>query len=192
LAGHETTANAMTWTFYLLSQHPQVEAALHAELAQVLNGRAPTLDDLPHLTYTEMVLKESMRLYPPAWSFGRMPIEEVSIGGYTIPKYDTVLVIPYVMHRDARWFANPDMFDPQRFSAENEKNIPKYAYLPFGGGARVCIGNSFAMMEAKLILATIAQQYRLRLKAGHKVEPEPLVTLRPKYGMPMQLQRHSG
>ncbi len=189
LAGHETTANAMTWTFYLLSQHPQVEAALHAELAQVLNGRAPTLDDLPRLPYTEMVLKESMRLYPPAWSFGRMPIEPVTIGGYTIPKYDTVLIIPYVIHRDARWFPKPETFDPERFNADNEKNIPKYAYLPFGGGARVCIGNSFAMMEAKLILATIAQHYRLTLKAGQRVEPEPLVTLRPKYGMQMQLAR---
>lgn len=192
LAGHETTANAMTWTFYLLSQHPQIEAKLHDELTQVLGGRAPTLEDLPNLLYTEMILKESMRLYPPAWSFGRMALQDVTIGGYVMQKYNTALVIPYVIHRDARWFAEPDKFDPERFSPENEKNIPKYAYLPFGGGARICIGNSFAMMEAKLILATIAQQYRLMLKPGHPVEPEPLVTLRPKYGMLMRLQsRHA-
>jgi len=187
LAGHETTANAMTWTFYLLSQHPQVEAALHEELDRVLAGRQPSLDDLPALTYTEQVLKESMRLYPPAWSFGRQAIEDIELGGYTLPRGSVLIVLPYVIHRDARWFADPLSFDPTRWSPEREASIPKHAYLPFGGGPRVCIGNSFAMMEAKLILASVAQRYRLLLDSAQKVEPEPLVTLRPRYGMKMQL-----
>jgi cytochrome P450 len=187
LAGHETTANALTWTFYLLAQHPDVEARLHREVDRVLAGRPPTLADVARLTYTEQIVKEAMRLYPPAWSFSRQAIEPVKIGNYTIPARDTVIIAPYVTHRDARWFPNPEQFDPERFSAENEKRIPRYAYLPFGGGPRICIGNSFAIMEAKLILATIAQQYSLRMIPTQRVMPEPLVTLRPKYGMKMRL-----
>ena len=191
LAGHETTANAMTWTFYLLSQHPEVEARLHEEVDRVLAGRQPKLDDLPALTYTEQVIKESMRLYPPAWSFGRQAIEDVELGGYTLPRGSVLIVVPYVIHRDPRWFRDPLRFDPQRWSAEQEASIPKHAYLPFGGGPRICIGNSFAMMEAKIILASVAQRYRLRLDPQQEVEPEPLVTLRPKYGMRMQvIARH--
>ena len=188
LAGHETTANAMTWTFYLLSQHPQVEQSLVEEVQRVLQGRRPTLADLPALSYTEQVIKESMRLYPPAWSFARQAMETVEFGGYRFPRGSAFIIIPYVVHRDPRWFDAPERFDPERFSPEREANIPKYAYLPFGGGARVCIGNSFAMMEAKIILASFIQRYHLALDPAQKVVPEPLVTLRPKYGMKMQVQ----
>jgi cytochrome P450 len=188
LAGHETTANAMTWTFYLLSQYPDVEARLYDEVTRVLNGRAPTLADMPHLTYTEQVIKESMRLYPPAWSFARSAREDFEAGGYLLPKYSTIVIIPYVIHRDPRWFNAPETFDPERFNAQNEPNIPRYAYLPFGGGPRICIGNSFAMMEAKIILASVVQRYRLTLARSKHVVPEPLVTLRPKDGMHMTLQ----
>jgi cytochrome P450 len=189
LAGHETTANAMTWTFYLLSQHPDIEARLAEEVQGVLGNQPPTLADLPRLVYTEQVIKESMRLYPPAWSFARSARESFEVRGYTLPAKSTILVLPYVMHRDERWYPDPLRFDPERFSAANEDKFPKYAYLPFGGGPRVCIGNSFAMMEAKIILAGVIQRYKLSLKDGWHVEPEPLVTLRPKHGMPMQLSK---
>jgi cytochrome P450 len=187
LAGHETTANALTWAFYLLSQHPEVEAKVHAELDRVLAGRAPTLADLPNLPYLEMVLKETMRLYPPASGLSREPIEDVELGGYHLPKGAMIVVSMYALHRDVRYFPNPDQFDPERFRPENEANIPKYAYLPFGGGPRVCIGNMFAEMEARLILATVASRYRLALQPGHVVQPMQVVTLRPKYGMKMQV-----
>jgi cytochrome P450 len=184
-AGHETTAVALTWTWYLLSQHPEVEAKLHDELDAVLGGRKPTLEDLPHLPYTEKVIKEAMRLYPPAWGTSREPITDVEIGGYPIKKGQTIFINIYGVHRDARFFSDPGRFDPERFSPENEKQIPHYAYLPFGGGPRVCIGNAFAMMEARLILATVAQQYRLKLAPGHQVAPQRVFTLRPKHGMKM-------
>ena len=185
-AGHETTSNALTWTWYLLSQYPDVEAKLHEELDTVLAGQPPTLQDLRRLPYTLMVLKESMRLYPPAWILnGRTAIEEVELGGYTIPKGDQVWISPYATHHNPRYFADPEHFNPMRFNEENEKNIPRYAYLPFGGGPRVCIGNSFAMMEEQLLLATMAQRFTFSLKPGHVVEPQPLITMSPKYGMPM-------
>lgn len=188
LAGHETTANALTWTVYLLSQHPAIESKLVAELESVLQGRTPSLEDVPNLRYTEQVIKESMRLYPPAWSMGRQTIEPVELGGYTIPPRHSVIIIPYVTHRDPRFFPDPDRFDPDRFLPENEKAMHRYAYLPFGGGPRICIGNGFALMEAKLILATVLQRYRLPLIPSHPVEPEALVTLRPRHGMSMQIQ----
>lgn len=184
-AGHETTSGALTWTFYLLSQHPEIEARLMAELDSVLGGRPATFADLANLRYTEMVIKETMRLYPPAWSTTRESIEDVEIGGYTVKKQRNVFINIYGIHRDERFFADPLRFDPERFSAENEKNIPKYAYLPFGAGPRICIGNAFAMMEAKLLLATIMQRYQLSLAPGQVVEPERVFTLRPKYGMKM-------
>lgn len=184
-AGHETTAVTLTWTFYLLSQHPEVEAKLHEEIDRMLGERPPTLADLPNLTYTEQVIKESMRLYPPAWGTSREPIQDVVIGDYPIKKGATVFINIYGMHLDARFFSNPEAFDPERFSPEREKDIPKYAYLPFGMGPRVCIGNAFAMMEARLVLATIAQRFRLSLAPGHVVKPERVFTLRPKYGMKM-------
>ena len=187
LAGHETTSNALTWTWYLLSQHPEAEAKLHDELAIVLGERAPALHDLGQLKYTEMVIKESMRLYPPAWGLSREPVEDVQIGSYTLEKGKPVFIMPYVQHRDGRWFDEPERFLPERWAEGYEERLPKYAYMPFGGGPRVCIGNSFAMMEARLLLATIAQHYRLALKPGYPVEPEPLITLRVKGGLPMML-----
>jgi cytochrome P450 len=187
LAGHETTSNALTWTWYLLSQHPEVEAKLHDELAIVLGGRAPTLADLGQLKYTEMIIKESLRLYPPAWGFSREPLEDVEVGGYTLEKGKPVFVIPYIQHRDPRWFDTPERFLPERWGEGLEERLPKNAYIPFGGGPRICIGNSFALMEARLLLATIAQQYRLTLKPGYTVTPEPLITMRVKGGLPVTL-----
>ena len=189
LAGHETTANALTWTFYLLSQHPEVEARLHAELEAVLGGRAPTFADLRQLSYTNMILKESMRLYPPIPSFARQSLEPVELGGYTLPAGSIFIISPNVVHHDARWWPQPETFQPERFSRDNEKNIEKFAYLPFGGGPRVCIGNSFAEMESVLVLATIAQRYRLRLDpADQPVIPEPTLTLRPRHPPTMRLE----
>lgn len=191
LAGHETTANALTWTLYLLSQNPEIEARLYEEVRTVLGDRTATLEDVEKLTYTEQVVKEGMRLYPPAWSVGRQLNKgaNVEIGGYRIPERTSLIVAAYVTHRDPRWFPDPERFDPERFTPENEKALPRYAYFPFGGGPRICIGNSFAMMEAKLILATIIQQHRLSLVPNHPVVPEPLITLRPKYGMKMVVQK---
>jgi cytochrome P450 len=187
LAGHETTANALTWALYLLSQNPDVEAKLQQEVDSVLAGRVPALDDLKQLPYTEMVLKEAMRLYPPAWSVSRQTQEATELAGYPIRRKSMVIISIYAAHRDERFFPNPETFDPERFIPENEAQLHKYAYLPFGGGSRVCIGNAFAMMEARLILASIVQRYRLSLLDGHNVEPDPQLTLRPKYGMKMRL-----
>lgn len=187
IAGHETTANALAWTLYLLAQHPEVEAKLLDELTQVLGDRAPGMADLPQLAYTEMVIKESMRLYPPAWVTTRLVVEEAHIGEYAIPKDSICILSPYTLHRDARYFAYPERFDPERFAPGYEERIPKYAYFPFGGGPRVCIGNSFAMMEAQLLLATMLQRFHLTLVPGQNVRPEPLVTLRAHAGIQMQL-----
>ncbi len=185
LAGHETTANALAWTWYLLSQNPDVERNLHAELADVLGGRAPAVADLPNLRYTSMVIDESMRLYPPAWSVGRSPVADDEILGFTIPKGSSVMLSQWLTHRHPDFWANPEQFDPDRFSPERSANRPRYAYFPFGGGPRQCIGNVFALTEANLILAAVAQKYRLRLAPGHRVELQPLVTLRPRYGLKM-------
>jgi cytochrome P450 len=187
-AGHETTSAALTWTWYLLSQHPEVEQKLHAELDAVLGGRAPTFADLPNLPYTEMVLKESMRLYPPAWTTTREVALNTTLGGFPMAKGRIILVNIYGIHHDARFFEDPWAFLPERFSAENEKSIPKYAYFPFGGGPRVCIGNSFAMMEGRLILASMAQRFEFDLPTDQPVEPMRMFTLRPKYGMRMALR----
>lgn len=188
LAGYETTSNAMAWTWMLLSQNPEVEARLHEELDTVLAGRAPTFADLPRLKYTEWVIKEALRLYPPAHGFGRQSIEDVEVGGFTIPKGSIVFIYPYIIHRDARWFPDPDAFKPERWANDFEKQIPKYAYIPFGGGPRICIGNQFALMEARLILATLAQRYRVRVHAEQPITPEPLITLRPLGGVPAHLE----
>lgn len=187
LAGHETTANTLNWTFTLLAQHPEIEAALHAELDSVLGGRTATLADLEQLKYTEQVIKESMRLYPPAWSVGRVAIEDVQVGEWTLPKGTRAGIFTYMTHRDPAQWEQPERFDPSRFGPDRESKIPKYAYLPFGGGPRVCIGNHFAMMEAKLLLAGIAGRYQLRLTKGHRVEMLPRITLNPKGGLPMVL-----
>jgi cytochrome P450 len=189
LAGHETTANALNWTFYALAQHPDILAKLHAEVDTVLAGRMPTLPDLEQLKYTEMVVKESMRLYPPVWGFGRQAMEDVRIGEYEVPQGSSLVVSTYWTHRDPRWFPYPARFDPERFNAENEPKIRKYAYVPFGGGPRICIGNSFAMMEARLLLATIVSRFTLSLAPGQRVEMLPLITLNPKGGLPMTVRR---
>jgi cytochrome P450 len=187
MAGHETTANTMNWTLMLLAQYPDVEAALHEELDRVLGGRAPTLADLRQLPYTERVIKESMRLYPSVFAFGRQAMEDVEIGGYAVPKGASVNLFTYVTHRDPRWWGDDaEQFKPERWTADFEKDLKKYAYLPFSMGPRVCIGNSFAMMEAQLILATIAQRWKLRLQAGQVVQMQPLITLRPKGGLRMR------
>lgn len=187
-AGHETTSNALSWTWYLLAQHPEVEAKLHEEVDRVLQGRQPTLEDLKALTYTTQILKESMRLYPPAWILnGRIALEDVEIGGYTIPKGSTIFISPYVMHHLPTHFDEPETFKPERFTPEFEKELPKFAYMPFGGGPRVCIGNAFAMMEAQLILATIAQKYQLLLASDTPVVPLTQITLTPENGIPMRV-----
>ncbi len=187
-AGHETTSNALSWTWYLLSQHPDVEAKLHQEVDTVLNGRLPTLQDLPDLPYTEMVLKESMRLYPPAWILsGRSALEDTAVNDYLIPKDKLIFISPYVVHRRPDYFPEPERFDPERFTPENEKKLPRYGYIPFGAGPRVCIGNSFAMMEARLILATIAQQFHLELDPDQEIELNPQITLSPKHGLKMRV-----
>jgi cytochrome P450 len=188
LAGYETVANALTWTWYLLSQNPDVEQKLHAELGEVLGGRAPSVADLPNLSYTSMVIDESMRLYPPAWSIGRSPVADDEVLGFKIPKGANVMMSQWLTHRHPDFWENPDRFDPERFAPERAANRPRYSYFPFGGGQRQCIGNTFALTEAKLILATIAQRFRLRMIAGQLVEMNPLVTLRPRYGLKMMLE----
>ena len=189
LAGYETVANAFTWTWYLLSQHPEAEAALHQELKTVLDGRLPRLEDIPQLPYTEMVLAESMRLYPPAWAQGRVAVCDFNLGGYHLPAGTNVFMSQFLMHRDPRYFADPLRYDPQRWTPEAKALRPRYSYFPFGAGARQCIGESFAWMEAILVLATLAQRWRMTLAPGHRVEVYPLITLRAKYGMRMNLER---
>lgn len=189
LAGQETTANALTWTWYLLSQHPEAEAKLLEELDRVLAGRAPALSDLPNLPFTEMVIREALRLYPPGPGFAREPTEDVVIGGYDVPKGSIIMISPYALQRDERFFPDPEWFDPDRFSADWEERVPRYAYLPFGGGPRVCIGNAFAMMEARLILSTVTQHYKLSLEPNEEIAPVQLVTLRPRGPVRMKLAR---
>ncbi|HZG50991.1 MAG TPA: cytochrome P450, partial [Pyrinomonadaceae bacterium] len=189
LAGHETTANALAWTWYLLAQNPEAEARLHAELDAVLEGgRLPTVEDLPRLRYTEMVLAESMRLYPPAWVIGRLAIKDYAVGGAVAEKGALVLLSQYVMHRDARFFPDPLRFDPERWTPEAKESRPQYSYFPFGGGARRCIGEGFAWMEGTLLVAAIARRWRMRLVSGHAVVPHPRITLRPKHGIRMTLE----
>jgi cytochrome P450 len=185
LAGHETTANALSWAWYLLSQNPATEMRLQEELERVLGGRVPTMDDLPDLQYTLWVVQESLRLYPPAWMISRKAIEEDEWNGYLIPAGSIIEISPYVTHRHPKYWEDPDRFIPERFRRElSEKRIP-FTYFPFGGGPRLCIGRDFAMAEAQLVLATIASRYCLELAPGHLVEPDPLITLRPRYGLQM-------
>jgi cytochrome P450 len=189
LAGHETTAATLTWTWFLLAQHPDVEARLHEEFEAVLGDRPPRVKDLESLRYTEMVLSEAIRLYPPAWLIGRRALVDFEAGPYVIPARSIVILSPYVSHRDARWFPEPGRFDPDRWTEDARTTRPRWAYFPFGGGTRTCIGEGFAWTEAKLVLATLARQWRLRGVPGHQVELHPRVTLRPKGGMPMTLER---
>jgi cytochrome P450 len=186
LAGHETTANAMAWTWYQLARNPDVESRMHDEVDRVLRGGAPAASDFARLRYTERVLAESMRLYPPAWRIGRLSTEEVEIGGYTLPPRTLALLAQWVTHRDPRWWPEPERFDPDRFDEVGKNSRPKFAYFPFGGGTRICIGEGFAWTEGVLLLATIAQRWRFELTSGRPVEPQPLITLRARGGIPMR------
>jgi cytochrome P450 len=187
LAGHETTASTLSWTWLLLAQNPRVEQKLHAELDSVLSGRAPTLDDLLRLTYTNHILTESMRLYPPAWAMARLAIEDHSLGGYPVPKSTGIAAVSWVVHRDPRWYSDPEQFLPERWEGDLLKKIPRFAYFPFGFGPRQCIGNSFALMEAALVLATLAQRFRFSLLPNQPVVPLPSITLRPRHGLHVQI-----
>jgi len=190
LAGHETTANALTWTWYLLAQNPDAERNLHEELDRELGGRAPSLSDLARLPYCEMIIKESMRLFPPAWGIGRRALRDIELRGYRIPKGTNVFILQWLTHRDARFYPEPLRFDPERWRSDPVRSgvIPRFAYFPFGGGPRVCIGAGFAMMEATLLLATIAQRYRFALLPDPPVVPFFSVTLRPKHGMRVKIE----
>ena len=191
LAGYETVANALTWTWYLLSQHPEVEAKLHAELDAVLGTgeqqRLPMLADYPRLSYTEQVFAESMRLYPPAWAMGRMSTRAIELGPYTVPAGAHIFFSQYILGRTPEYFPDPLRFDPERFTPEARAARHKYTYFPFGGGGRQCIGESFAWMEGVFSIATIAQRWRLRFVPTYPVTPQPKITLRPKYPVMMQV-----
>jgi cytochrome P450 len=188
-AGYETTTQALAWTWYLLAKHPQAEDKLRAELSLVLGGRIPTFEDLPNLKYTLMVFQESMRLYPPVWMITRAAIEADEIGGYRVPANSEILLLPYITHRHPRYWERPEEFFPEHFLPEKAEARPRFAYFPFGGGPRQCIGNNFALMEAQLIIATITQKYRLRFADEQSIEPETSVTLRPRGGIRMKLER---
>jgi len=187
IAGHETTANALTWTLMLLSRHPAEGRAVRDELKTVLDGRTPTFADLPKLSRTRAAIDESMRLYPPAWIIGRSVDQPDEMNGCAIPKGSIVFVSPYVSHRNPKLFDNPEGFDPSRFLDGRVEKLPRYAYFPFGGGPRICIGNGFAIAETVLVLATLWQKYELNLVPGHDCTAEPSITLRPKFGMQMQV-----
>ncbi len=187
LAGHETTANALSWTYSLLPAHPEVVRRLCAEVDAVLQGRVPTLEDVPNLKYTRMVIDEVLRVYPSVWTIARTPLTPDEIGGYPILPGVNVALTPYITHRHPSFWEDPEAFDPERFSPERSAGRHPYAYFPFGGGPRLCIGNSFALMEATLILAMIIQRYDLELAADQTIEPQPVVTLRPRYGIQMQV-----
>ena len=198
IAGHETTANALTWTFYLLSQYPDVEKKLHDEIDSVLgtideNGndvsKIPTAEDIPKLQYTEKVLRESMRLYPPVWTMGRYVENDYQVGEYTIPAGSSILMSQYVMHHDPRYYEEPEQFNPDRWTAKFKTDLPRFSYFPFGGGIRGCIGEPFAWIEGTLIIATIVQKWTMRLVPDQRIKLDPAITLRPKYGMKMKLIR---
>src|SRR4051794_2085960 len=189
LAGHETTANALAWTWYLLGKHLDIQQRVCDEAQAVLGGRPPTATDVPKLTFCEMVIRESMRLYPPAYVVGRRPMEDLTIGGHFLPAGTNVLMSQWIVHRDPRWFDQPLRFHPDRWANGLASPLPKYAYFPFGGGPRVCIGNTFAMIEAMLILATIAQRFTLELVTPGPIRIQPAVTLRP--GQPIEMRLHA-
>jgi cytochrome P450 len=192
MAGHETTANALAWTFYLLSKDPEVERRLRREVATAIGDRAPTAEDAPRLKYAAMVVQESMRLFPPVWAIERQAVEDDVVGGCRIPAKSLIALSPYLLHRHHDYWQNPEGFDPDRFAPSEVEKRPKFAYLPFGGGPRQCIGMGFAMIEAQMLLARIVQKYRLELISGHPVEPEPVVTLRPRHGVRMRLRDQVG
>ncbi len=190
LAGHETTALTLSWTWHLLGTHPHVETKLHEELDSVLGGRAPSIEDLPALRYAEWIIMEAMRLFPPAHTIGRQAIRDVEIGGHAVPKDTTIFMSPWVLHRDPRFWDEPDAFRPDRWANDLERRLPRFAYVPFGGGPRICIGNRFALTESVLILATIARAWRMR-PTGPPPSPYPTITLRPEGGVTMRLERRA-
>ena len=181
LAGHETTASSLIWTWYLLSQHPEVEEKLQSELQTVLGGRTPQFDDVPNLPYTRMVFAETLRLYPPIWILTRQAIHELKVGSYVIPSGSLIHMCPFIVHRDPRYYPDPLSFSPQRWESKLQDKNFKFAYFPFGGGIRICMGEQFAWIEAILVIATIAQKWSFQFIPDHPVEAQPLVTLRPKY-----------
>ncbi len=187
-AGHETTGVALTWIWYLLSQHPAVEDQLHTELARVLQGRAPDVNDLDNLPYTRMVVEEAMRLFPPAFAISRVAVSDDLIGGHRIRAGTLVTISPYLIHRNPKVWPDPTRFEPERFAPERASGRHRFSYLPFGGGPRICVGNNLAMMEVRILLAVIAQAFRLRLAPGHRIEAQGRVTLRPRYGMRMTIE----
>ena len=189
LAGHETTSNALAWTFYLLSRFPSVARALAEEASAVLGDRAPVADDLPRLDLCRRVLQESMRLYPPVWMMGRAPSRDVELGGYHVPAGSLVFLSQWVLHRHPRWWADPEGFDPDRWLPERAAGMHRHQYFPFASGPRMCIGAGFATMEGQLVLASVARRFRLDLVPGRRVEPEPLITLRPREGVPVTIHR---
>jgi cytochrome P450 len=189
LAGQETMANSLTWTWYLLSQNPGAEKKLHEEIDTVLGGRLPSVDDLGKLPYTHRVFKEALRLYPAAWTLARRAIEDYRVGGYTVPAGADIYMSQFVIHRDGRFYPDPLKYDPDRWGAEEDPRLPKFAYFPFGGGPRRCIGEPFAWMEGVLLIAAIASRWKMSLAPGHRVVPDPLITIRPKYGMRMIVEK---
>ncbi len=189
MAGHETTANTLAWTWFLLSGHPDAEARLHTELDQVLGGRPPEVADLPRLRFTDSVVTETLRVYPTVWVVGREAIEPVELDGYRIPPGTTVFLPQWVIHRDNRWYDDAEAFRPERWEGGLIQRIHRYAYFPFGGGPRVCIGNNFAQMEATLILATIAQKFRVKLAPDAVIKPLATITLRPAHGVKVILEK---
>ena len=191
LAGHETTANALTWTFHLLDQHPESQARLVDELERELGGRSPTFQDLPRLRYTARVFDESLRLYPPAWLISRVALEDDVLGGYTLPKGSIVVFLPYVIHRHPAFWEAPETFDPDRFLPERAGSRPRFAWLPFGGGQRMCVGSGLALLQGQLVLAQLARRYRFRRVPGHPVVPQALVTLRPRHGLRVTAERRA-
>jgi cytochrome P450 len=191
VAGHETTAVALAWTWHLLAAHEEARRRLEREIDEVLEGRPPVLSDLAELRYARMVLEESMRLYPPVWAVSRQSLAEDEVCGFRLPARTVVTLSPYVTHRNPVFWDDPERFEPERFSTERSAERPEYAYFPFGGGPRGCVGNQFAMMEAQLVLATVAQRFRLRAVPGHVVEPDPILTLRPRSGIRVTLERRA-
>jgi cytochrome P450 len=189
LAGHETTANVLAWAFYLLSQNPEAEARLHEEVDAVLQGGEGAMALFPKLPYTRYVIAETMRLYPPAHTLARLLMKDMNLGGYAIEKGATICFCPYIMHRDPRYWPEPERFDPMRWTPEEEEKRPKFTYFPFGGGPRTCIGEQFAWLEGVLALARLAKDWRAALVPGHPIDTYPLITLRPRHGIAMTLHR---
>jgi len=189
LAGHETSANALAWSWYLLSQHPEVEARFHEEVDRTLQGRPPRMDDVPDLALTGRIFAEALRLYPPLWAIGRRAMEDCQIGDYAIPAGSVVILSQYVTHRDPRWFPEPDRFDPERWTVEARSARPRFSYFPFSAGSRACLGEAFAGVEGVLCLATLAQKWKLRLASDLPIALQPQLTLRARHGIKMRIER---